>query len=245
MCDVPALAFQMGCNGAVDNECQNDENPRHEVVVPAFKIDKYEVTMGDLEGCTTAGACTHHIDDGQCYVWNGSNWVQGVLPWESRESSKPAVCLEWGQANAYCEWAGKKLPTEAQWEKAARGPDSRKYPWGNTGLACDHAVQNTTSCGNNKTAVVGSKPLGVGPYGTLDMIGNVWEWVEDDHHLNYNGAPNDGSAWLDSPRGTYRVLRGGSWETMDSWNLRASTRNLNIPTAAVGHLGFRCAFEDP
>jgi formylglycine-generating enzyme required for sulfatase activity len=158
------------------------------------------------------------------------------------KESHPINCVNWNQAKAYCMWAGKKLPTEAQWEKAARGTDGRKYPWGNTGLDCDHAVHSSSPCSNSGTAAVGSKPMGVSPYGADDMIGNVWEWVEDDSHSNYNGAPQDGSAWIDAPRASDRAWRGGAYTSGTDY-LRASVRYQNYPGYDGAGIGFRCALD--
>ena len=227
MCNVSAGPFMMGCNKAVDTECSNDESPYHSVNVPGFKIDKYEVTTGEYQACVDAGGCTAANTGGSC-----NYGVSGL-------DGHPINCVDWNQATAYCAWAGKRLPTEAEWEKAARGTDGRKYPWGNGSLDCDHAVWNGSTCGNSGTAPVGSKPAGVSPYGAEDMVGNVWEWVEDWYHDTYAGAPTDGSAWV-TPTGWYRVLRGGSWDYASSGYLRVSSR-FYVPTSRVGGVGFRCA----
>ncbi|MBI5527849.1 MAG: SUMF1/EgtB/PvdO family nonheme iron enzyme [Deltaproteobacteria bacterium] len=227
MCDVPAGPFMMGCNIAVDNECyQGTEDPYHQVVVPAFKIDKYEVTASEYKACVTAGVCTAAYTGGD-YNYNATG-----------KESHPINGVGWDQAKAYCAWAGKRLPTEAEWEKAARGTDGRKYPWGNTSLDCDHAASDTT-CGISGTAPVGSKPDGVSPYGAEDMIGNVWEWVEDWYHDTYTGAPTDGSAWV-APTGTSWVVRGGSWYGGGTFYLRSSFRK-DLPKGWWSTVGFRCA----
>ena len=161
----------------------------------------------------------------------------------SGRENHPINCLDWDQARAYCAWAGKRLPTEAEWEKAARGTDGRKYPWGNTGLDCNRVIYPVCPSGNWGTAPVGSKPLGVSPYGTLDMIGNVWQWVEDDWHWDYTEAPADGSAWVDSPRGSYRVVHGGAWFNTGSVSLRASYRHGYVPSDWNATYSFRCAIS--
>ena len=233
MCLVPAGPFMMGCNTAVDTECQSNEYPYHQVTVPAFKIDRYEVTASEYKVCVDSGECTATIlIDSRC--------TYGV----AGKDSHPINCVDWNLANTYCTWAGKRLPTEAEWEKSARGTDGRKYPWGNTGLNCDHAVWNDSTCGNSGTAPVGSKPQGASPYGALDMMGNVWEWVEDDwhqDHQDYTGAPTDGSAWVDNPRSPYCIQRGGAWNQSYSVKYRTSFREGNDRPAMSPYFGFRCA----
>jgi formylglycine-generating enzyme required for sulfatase activity len=219
----------MGCNSAVDSDCFGDENPYHSVTVLSIKIDKFDVTASDYKACVNAGGCTTASMGGQC--------TYGV----SGKENYPINCVDWNQAKAYCTWVGKRLPTEAEWEKAARGTDGRKYPWGNTGLDCDHAVWNDINCGNSGTAPVGSKPLGASPYGALDMIGNVLQWVEDDWHSDYTGAPADGSAWVDSPRGSRRVLRGSTWTDENTPTLRSSCRYYQYPWYRTDAIGFRCS----
>jgi formylglycine-generating enzyme required for sulfatase activity len=232
MCDVPVGPFQMGCNEAVDTECADNEKPYHVVTVPAFKIDKYDVTTAEYKVCVDAGQCTA----ASTYP-NNCNYGD-----VSGRGSYPINCIEWDQAKAYCQWASKRLPTEAEWEKAARGTDGRKYPWGNSGLDCDHAVMSANGCASWGTAQVGSKPAGISPYGTLDMIGNVWQFVEDDWHDSYNGAPADGRAWVSSPRGTSRVSRGGSWYSSSADSFRASRRGICSPDHGDEFTGFRCAW---
>jgi len=116
---------------------------------------------------------------------------------------------------------------------------------GNTWVDCDHAVTSVLSvspCSNNSsTQPVGSKPLGASPYGAMDMSGNAWEWVEDDYHDAYTSAPIDGTAWIDTPRGSQRVLRGGSWFDFDTKNLRVYRRIGDNPTNPNNEAGFRCA----
>ena len=161
---------------------------------------------------------------------------------DSQKSNHPVVCVNWNQAKAYCQWAGGRLPTEAQWEKAARGTDERKYPWGDGLPTC--AIANYYGKDNYKAACVGdttevgSYPSGVSPYGMLDMSGNVWEWVNDWYGENYyqsspqKNPPGPGS-------GTFRVKRGGSW-IYGSRFVRASYRGWYLPVIRNNYSGFRC-----
>jgi len=230
MCDVPAGVFEMGCNSAVDSECyQSTEDPYHSVTVPAFKIDQYEVMVSEYEVCVADSGCTAANTGSRC------NYNVGG------KENHPINCVDWNQAKAYCAWAGKKLPTEAEWEKAARGTDRRKYPWGSDALDCNRAVHSVSPCSNSGTAAVGSKPSGASPYGAMDMVGNMWEWVEDDWHSSYTNAPANGSAWVDAPRASYRVLRGGGWLNDNTQSLRASVRIDINPSFRNFNVGFRCS----
>lgn len=241
MVSVPAGDFMMGCNSSVDTECQADEKPYHKVYLDGYYIDKYEVTNDQYQTCVQAGRCTAaHFDDGSCYVYDGKSWKQGTLPQSFRGGNQPVVCIDWSEAKAFCEYAGKRLPTEAEWEKAARGTDGRKFPWGNQPASCSYAVMNEggNGCGRNSTWPVGSKPSGASPYGAMDMAGNVWEWVSD-----WYGDKYYSSSASSSPKGTdsgsYRVLRGGSWRNLSS-DLRASARRRNSPSRRNVNDGFRC-----
>ena len=227
MCVVPAGPFCMGC---VDNQCGSDEYPYHEVDVPAFEIDKYEVTVSQYGACVNAGACTAPGTGSYC------NWGK------SGKEDHPVNCIDWNQAKAYCEWAGKRLCSESEWEKASRGTDGRIYPWGNEEPTCDYCVMDEGGygCGTDSTWSVGSKPAGASPYGALDMSGNVWEWVEDDWHISYTGAPTNGTAWVDSPRASTRVVRGGSFHYDYAGFLRSSNRSDVVPVGAGADLGVRC-----
>ena len=228
---VPAGEFQMGSeNGGAD------EKPAHKVYLDAFWIDQTEVTNEDYAGCVKSGVCK-------------ASYCQG----DARINSKtqPIVCVDWNQAKTYCEWAGRTLPTEAQWEKAARGTDGRAYPWGNqppAGNLLNVADKNTAYDWADKniddgyifSAPVGSYPEGVSPYGALDMAGNVFEWVADWYGETYYGnAPNRNPTGPDS--GQFRVLRGGSWSTgVDV--ARSAYRSIFLMPANYDIIfGFRCA----
>ena len=225
MVDVPAGAFWMGCNETVDADCRPEEYPYHEVALSAFRIDTTEVTVEAYAACVNGGFCSTPDVAGGC------NW--GVVGRETH----PVNCVSWYDAQAYCGWAGKELPTEAQWERAARGGDGRRYPWGNATLTCARA--NYPGC-VSQTEPVGSHTSGASPYGALDMAGNVWEWVAD----WYDSAYYSSSPKSDPPGptgGSGRVLRGGSWA---NGSIRASERARTDQLAArVAHYGFRCASE--
>jgi len=194
-------------------------------------MTKTQVTVEQYKACVDAGACTAPDTGGYC------NWGQ------SDRGKHPINCVDWHQAQAYAKWAGGRLPTEAEWEYAARsGGRDWKYPWGNENATCDRAVMDDggNGCGRGSTWPVCSKPKGNTTHGLCDMAGNVWEWVQDWYHDSYNGAPTDGSAW-EKPTGSNRVRRGGSWGNF-AWGVRAAYRYVGDPR--VRHdvrVGFRLA----
>jgi ribose/xylose/arabinose/galactoside ABC-type transport system permease subunit/formylglycine-generating enzyme required for sulfatase activity len=219
MIEIPAGPFTMGSNTGAE-----DEAPAHEVDLPAFEIDKFEVTNADFAQFVEAtGYQTDAEKEGRTKNWQGA--AEG-------KDNHPVVFVSWNDAMAYCEWVGKRLPTEAEWEKAARGTDGRMYPWGNE---WDASKANVKDTGLRGTAAVGSFGTGAGPYGVEDMAGNVWEWTAD----WYEAYP--GSDYQSDYFGQrFRVLRGGAWfETADF--VRTTVRNANSETAANDDLGFRCA----
>jgi formylglycine-generating enzyme required for sulfatase activity len=222
---VPAGEFLMGSH---DNRGRmyDDEKPQHKVYLDAFWIDKTEVTNAQYKKCVAAGKCqsSNYADDAR---FNGD--------------AQPVVGVSWNDAKTYCEWAGARLPTEAEWEKAARGTDGRLYPWGNGPDTCEYAVTNDGSgdgCGQGgKAWPVGSKPRGASPYGALDMAGNVLEWVADWYDGSYYArSPGRNPTGPDS--GESKVLRGGSW----LGHIRSDRRNEDHPDTTLSTLyGFRCA----
>ena len=232
MVSISGGIFMMGCNSSADNYCWFDDRelPYHNVNVSEFEIDLTEVTQGQYRVCVYESSCSEPVVDRDQCNWNYSD-----------REDYPVNCIDWYQAKAYCEWSGKRLCSEAEWEKAARGTDERIYPWGNEIATCDRAVMRNVAdvfgCGAERTWPVGSKPAGI--YGLLDMSGNVWEWVEDDYHNNYDDAPDDGSAWINSPRGPEQVYRGGSFNTA-AIGLRASHRHHGISSHNYDGLGVRC-----
>jgi formylglycine-generating enzyme required for sulfatase activity len=216
MVGIPAGEFTMG-----NDEGYSDEQPAHTVYLDAFYIDKYEVTNAQYRKCKEAGACAGPFDT---IYYDNADYNQ-----------HPVVFVRWSWAKAYCRWAGKRLPSEAEWEKAARGTDGRTYPWGE-GIDCDHAQHK--ECGG-QTVPVGSKSKGASPYGALDMAGNVWEWAADRYQEDYyQAAPDRNPQGPD--KGTAQVMRGGSWSEAPA-NVRSAYRSWYMPDARYFNLGFRCA----
>jgi formylglycine-generating enzyme required for sulfatase activity len=233
---VPAGEFLMGN----DQGGADDEKPQREVYLDAFWIDRTEVTNAQYKECVQANlackASSYAIDS----RFNGDN--------------QPVVGVDWNDAKTYCEWVGGALPTEAQWEKAARGTDGRAYPWGNNPITgkllnfCDKNCEynwkdSTVDDGYAKTAPVGSYLAGASPYGAWDMAGNVWEWVADWYDAKYYaGSPSKNPTGPSS--GSSRVLRGGSWYCNAAF-VRAAFRSLVDPGVHHGNLGFRCVGAGP
>ncbi|MDD5222456.1 MAG: formylglycine-generating enzyme family protein [bacterium] len=231
MAYIPTGEFMMGCNSSVDNQCGDDGKPYHQVTLDAYYIDKYEVTVAEYQKCVNTLKCDapKSKSDNQYCNWGYSD-----------RGNHPVNCVDWHDANNYCEWAGKRLPTEAEWEKAARGTDGRKYPWGNETANCDYMVigYGGNGCGKDSTWPVGSKPKGASPYGVMDMAGNVWEWVSDWYDSGYYGkSPSRNPQGPSS--GSSRVIRGGSWN-YGTGSLRASGRGSTRWAYRGDNLGFRC-----
>jgi len=221
---VPAGEFLMGSTGA-DPLAYAEEKPQHTVYLDGYWIARIEVTAAQYGRCVEAGACP--VPAG---TWDDCTY--GV----AGKGNHPINCVDWNDAAAYCRWAGCRLPTEAEWEKAARGEDGRIYPWGDQ--APDATLANF---GGNAggTSAVGSYPAGVSPYGALDMAGNVWEWVADWYDDDYYAqSPRENPQGPAS--GQYRVLRGGSWGS-NAQSVRAAVRGRLTPDFRVGGFGFRAA----
>ena len=224
---IPAGPFLMGSDKSQDPDAFSNELPQHSVHLEAFWIDKYEVTNAQYRKCVQAGICQ------PAPFANDPNF---------NADNQPVVSVSWYDAKAYCQWAGADLPTEAQWEKAARGTDGRIYPWGNQTATCDYAVMGdilSNGCGKGNAAwPVGSKTKGASPYGVMDMSGNVLEWVED-WYDGYQGTTYQ-SAWYGIK---VKVLRGGCW-SVGNPHIRAAARSGRYPDATgyIGStVGFRCA----
>jgi len=216
---VPAGPFLMGSDAD-----DPDEAPQHEVDLPAFEIDLFEVTNAQFAAFVEATGYQTDAEKGGEAGWRGF-YAEG-------KDNHPVVKVSWNDAVAYCQWLGKRLPTEAEWEKAARGTDGRVYPWGNE---WDASRLNSYQSGYRGTTPVGSFAEGASPYGVFDMAGNVWEWTADWY------LPYPGSGYQDPYFGEKnRVTRGGGWFE-EPPQVRTSNRNCTTPTAANDDLGFRCA----
>ncbi len=209
-----------------------DASPKHEVTLASFKIARSEVTFGQYKKCVDEGFCSEPL-----YLDNGQ-WT------DPDKENIPAFGVSWAQARAYCQWAGSSLPSEAQWEYAARSEGQTfTYPWGNEPADCDHVV--AVGCSPTGSAMdVCSKPAGNTVQGLCDMAGNVAEWTEDLYWYNYVGAPIDGSPRLDTPRLSQdRVVRGGDYMTSMSevlGYLATTRRDSHGPLAQSSTIGFRC-----
>jgi formylglycine-generating enzyme required for sulfatase activity len=222
MVSIPAGEFTMG-----SSEGDSDERPAHKVYVDAFSMDVYEVTVRQYAEFLRAAGVRAPLD------WNTMN--------QSANQKRPVANVDWADAAAYCKWAGKRLPTESEWEKAARGTDGRLYPWGNDPPTPLRANYGETGSHNYETlAPVGMLEAGKSPYGIYDMAGNVWEWVSDWYDENY--YKNSPSKNPEGPSmGGFKVIRGGSW-TSSSRNLRSVDRYWDPPSfRSLYFPGFRCA----
>jgi formylglycine-generating enzyme required for sulfatase activity len=220
MVEIPAGVTVMGSDAG-----DPEDAPAHQVDLAAFEIDKFEVTNADFEVFVQA---TGHVTDAE--QAGKKNWRDSFG--EGKENH-PVVRVTWNDASAYCTWLDKRLPTEAEWEKAARGTEGVRYPWGNE---WDPAKANTKASGLRGTSAVGSFGAGASPYGVEDMAGNVWEWTAD----WYQAYP--GNTIADAYYGeTCRVTRGGGWFD-DEPQVVAYNRNCADPVkTAIDELGFRCA----
>ncbi|MBI2568688.1 MAG: SUMF1/EgtB/PvdO family nonheme iron enzyme, partial [Candidatus Schekmanbacteria bacterium] len=226
---VPAGEFLMGCDGTTPaDSCQGPhEAPVHAVNLDGYYIDTYEVTAGQYKACVDGGGCTAANTGSPC-TYNVSG-----------KETHPINCVGWNQATAYCGWAGKRLPTEAEWEKAARGTDQRIFPWGDTSPDCTYANFYDGGFCVSATSPVGSYPLGVSPYGAFDMAGNVWEWVSDWYDAEYySQSPYQNPSGPAS--GFEPVVRGGSWDVVAPY-IRSASRTAGDPAAGGDSMGFRCA----
>lgn len=219
------------------------EIPVNRVFLDGYWIDKYEVSNGQYALCVDAGVClSPYLSSSETLKRYFGN---------PEYSNYPVIWVNWYMARAYCEWTGRRLPTEAEWEKAARGTDGRKYPWGNDPLNgaranfcdvnCPRTIANPLyNDGYSDTSPVGNYPAGASPYGAMDMSGNVWEWNGTlIQPYPYDSA--DGREDLEA--NGERVWRGGPWSN-GYWWMRSSVRYRSNPNYWNVNLGFRCASSE-
>jgi formylglycine-generating enzyme required for sulfatase activity len=220
---IPGGTFWMG---------DSDENPVHKVTLSPYCIDKTEVTVAAYRACIQSGECQPATSNSSLCNWGEA--------WKDRH---PINCVDWNEARAYCEWTGGRLPTEVEWEFAARGLDGRKYPWGNEAPAsqlCWGGEGNDLGRGNRQgTCPVGRYPSGASPFGVLDMAGNVREWTEDSY-APYS-AEAERAPLRSRPNVSLFVNRGGSWGNRSPSWVRAANRDRVETGVRINDLGFRCA----
>jgi formylglycine-generating enzyme required for sulfatase activity len=217
---IPAGPFEMGCDATVHPECTGDEAPVHTISLSPYWIEATEVTTLQWRACFEAHVCP-------------------ALDGEPTADDAPVGFVPRQGADTYCEWLGRRLPTEAEWERAARGSNGGLYPWGNDTPDCDRAASRACDGG---VTVVATHPTGVSPEGAYDMAGNAWEWVSDGYVADF---------YADSPTQDPVVPSGGaglsSVRGVDGWSdvtmLRSTNREMVIPDAVSPLVGFRCVSE--
>jgi formylglycine-generating enzyme required for sulfatase activity len=224
MVEIPAGEFAMGSDG---RQALEDERPMHRVWVDSFSMDLHEVTTAQYAAFLTA---TNRLAPWQ---WNTVDL--------SQHRDRPVIGVDWSDADAYCQWKGKRLPTEAEWEKAAKGTDGRLYPWGNqvpTKDLANFALGARFSYSQVLMPVL-SYEQGKSPYGLYQMVGNVGEWVQDWYAANYYETSPDRNP-QGSEQGQFKVLRGGSWSDLPKYLLTYGRFKLP-PETRNSYTGFRCA----
>ncbi len=223
--ELPGGVFQMG------DDANEGERPAHTVALPGFALTRSEVTVAQYRRCVQAGACAEPRGQGEA-----SNYGQ------PDRDDHPVNYVSWVAADRFCRWAGARLPSESEWEYAARGAGlQHPHPWGEEEPDCERAVVmgEDLGCGLGGTVPVCSKPAGHSEQGLCDMAGNVWEWVQDYHRTDYRQAPLDGGAQEQAGSG-FKVLRGGALDTRPE-DLGNSKRRARPPVHAKRRTGFRCA----
>ena len=234
--EIPAGEFVMGCDVAKDPICvAAPDEAKHIVFLDKYFIDKYEVTFRRYQKCVDAGKCTPPAVGGALnYGWKDTDLF-------------PVNGVTWEQSQNFCEFEGRRLPTEAEWEKAARGTQANTYPWGEQAPSCELAVVDRPNagalgCGTGNTFDVGSKPKGASPYGAMDMAGNLWEWTADWHDANYyENSPDNNPKGPES--GLYKTARGGDFFTRSGYEVRTTSRFPYEPSDYSIAVGFRCAAD--
>ncbi len=253
---IPGGSFYMGSDDDLPFE-----KPAHQVTLSPYCMDQFEVTVADYKACSDAGRCKRA---GTTNVWDKITDKESKafdplcnIRDPDAKAKHPIDCVDWDMADKFCREQGKRLPTEAEWEFAARGPDGRKYPWGDDDPGAGHMNACGKECmawgakngidekpmydvddGFPNTAPVGSFPKGASRYGIMDVVGNVWEWVAD-YYAPYTKDESKDPKGPDS--GDQRVIRGGAWNaSFPAW-IRPTFRYHDSPTKRSYGIGFRCA----
>jgi formylglycine-generating enzyme required for sulfatase activity len=232
---IAAGSLAMGCTPG-DPDCTAGERPVAQVQIPqSFEMAATETTDEQYTECVRAGAC------------RPAGYRAGWRPWH-RRSDLPVVWVSWKDARQFCEWSGGRLPSQAEWELAARGGEATwRYPWGNELPTTDPGAMNGARYAAPQRGAVGRGPVmayGASPRGLYDLAGNVWEWVADDWSAGHGGVPTDGSAYRGGDEPTEKVVRGGS--SFDpAASLRVSVVGRSAPENRLENIGFRCVRDLP
>ena len=217
-----------------------DQCPMEEIELSSFSISTHETTVAEWEACVAEGVCAPQPE-----------WCQFFFA--TNEPNHPITCVSWPQADAFCRNKGGRLPTEAEWEVAARGRNGQSWPWGLSAPSCNRANHKfVTAYCEGGVLEVGTLPLGASPFGLQDVAGNVWEWVDDWYDATYYQfrestdpqSPTKCASRIEDPRGecTMKVLRGGAWDTTED-TLSPFRRNFASPELIDVNIGFRCAWD--
>ena len=242
MVKVEAGSFVRGSKAGEGREV---EEPQKTITLTKpFWIDRLEVTVADFRACVEAGGCKAAEFRTQKEREEGKGRPATCNFGQEGRDQHPMNCISWHGAVAYCGWAGKRLPTEAEWEKAARGADGRAYPWGEEAPTCQNTCMEDHGlfgCGARTTCPVGSKPSNVSPVGALDMVGNAYEWVADTYAKDaYARVPDTDPSLQD--KGAERTIRGGAYSS-DAKGVRAAQRSSSPVDEKISFVGFRCAMD--
>jgi len=243
---IPGGSFKMGCDKESEGSCPEDAVPAHDVEISSYEMDKFEVPVELFEKCIAENVCTNSNPDEPHYRTSSDSPSCNIG--NPDRKNHPANCVTWYGAKAYCEWLGKRLPTEAEWEYAAKSGKTQLYPWGDSPEAsCDNTVMKSSAngCGTNTTSPIGSKPAGISAHGVFDLSGNIAEYTNDWYEKKFYSTDEakqkdtQGPAEPEKEDNKYKVIRGGSYIYGEN-RTRASFRSsAKLDNTAID-FGFRC-----